>query len=179
MSPSIVETGNELRLEFDWTDQEREREPRTAKERLNREEARLMADRVEEAVVYARELIGQAQERQERQANKRRRPVDFGVGDKVYVTKKAWRTDRPSDKLDYPLAGPYTILKQVGYSFKIELPLGFRMSPIFHASRLRKDPQNPLPGQINDPEEPQEVDGNLKYKVEKLLILRVLANGRL
>jgi hypothetical protein len=58
-----------------------------------------------------------AQERQAKQANKKRREPDFGPGDMVYVIKKTWKTDRPSDKLDYPLARPFKIDKIVGHSY--------------------------------------------------------------
>ena len=84
--------------------------------------------------------------------------MDFEPGDKVYVIKKGWRTDRPSDKLDYLLAGPWKILKQIRHSYKLEVPQGFQIHPVFNTDRLRKDPENPLPGQINDPEPPELVN---------------------
>ena len=111
------------------------------------------------ALIYVKELLQRAQTQQQTQANKYRRAVDFEPGDKVYVIKKGWRTDRPSDKLDYPLAGPQKIIRQVGHSYELEVPQGFQIHPIFSADRLRKDPGNPLPGQINDPEPAILVNG--------------------
>jgi hypothetical protein len=43
--------------------------------------------------------MARSQERYAKQANKRRRGVDFAVKDKVWVTAKHWKTDRPSRKL--------------------------------------------------------------------------------
>jgi hypothetical protein len=96
----------------------------------------------------------------------------------VYIIKKSWRTDRPSDKLDFPLAGPFKILEMVGHSYRVELPTSYRVWPIFHADRLRKDPGNPLPGQINAPPPALEVDGELEWEVEKILSSRI-SRGKL
>jgi len=48
-----------------------------------------------------------------------RRPVDFGVGDKVWVSTKGWRTERPSKKLDYQQAGPFKVIAKEGHSFRL------------------------------------------------------------
>jgi hypothetical protein len=53
----------------------------------------------------------QAQERYAVQANKHRRPIDFKVGDKVWVTTKHWKSDRPSRKLGNQMEGPFEILE--------------------------------------------------------------------
>lgn len=114
-----------------------------------------------------------AQAKQARQANKKRRPPDFHTGDLVFVTKKLWRTDRPSDKLDNPVAGPFRILEMVGHSYRLELPSSYRISPVLHADRLRKADNNPLPGQIPTPPPAVEVDGDLEWEVEKILSSRL------
>ena len=97
-----------------------------------------------------------------KQANKKRRIPDFGLGDKVYVIKKTWKTDRPSDKLDFPLAGPFKIAEIVGHSYRLELPTSYKIWPILHADRLRKDPSNPLPGQVNREPDAIEINGELE-----------------
>jgi hypothetical protein len=176
LSPSMVDYGYEPRLDFDWT--LITAEPRSPREKINREEARTWAKRIDKAVQFARSNMLQAQERQSRQANKKRRVPNFGPSDMVYIIKKSWRTDRPSDKLDFPLAGPFKILEMVGHSYRVELPTSYRVWPIFHADRLRKDPGNPLPGQINAPPPALEVDGELEWEVEKILSSRI-SRGKL
>jgi hypothetical protein len=172
LSPSMVDYGYEPRLNFDWT--LLTTEFKTPRERLNREEAQQWAKRIDTAVNYARECMAAAQERQAKQANKKRREPDFGPGDMVYVIKKTWKTDRPSDKLDYPLAGPFKIDKMVGHSYQLDLPPSYRIWPIFHADRLRKDPANPLPGQTNEEPGSTKVNGELEWEVEKILSSKVL-----
>lgn len=41
--------------------------------------------------------------------------------------------------------GPYEILKQIGYSFKLKLPDLIKVYSVFYAKKLRKDLKNPLP----------------------------------
>ena len=90
-----------------------------------------------------------AQERYARQANKYRRPVDFDVGDRVWVTTKHWQNDRPSRKMANQIEGPFEILEQVGHSFRLKLPRSSKVHLVFYAEKLRKDPNNPLLGQAN------------------------------
>lgn len=82
-------------------------------------------------------------------------------------------TDRPSDKLDKPLAGPYEILKNVGHSHQLKLPENFKIHDKISPDKLRRGPDHPLPGQINDPEPPEEVNGEQEYEVEQVIASRI------
>ena len=73
---------------------------------MNQQEIQQYAKRIEGALTYVKELLQRAQTQQQTQANKYRKAIDFELEDKVYMIRKGWRTDRLSDKLDYPLAGP-------------------------------------------------------------------------
>ena len=118
--------------------------------------------------------MAQAQERYTVQANKHRREPDFGVGDRVWVSAKHWKTDRPSKKLANQNEGPFEILEQIGHSFKLKLPDSVRVHPIFHAEFLRKAPEDPLPGQSNPDTPPLEVDGNAEYEVDFIRAVKLL-----
>ena len=48
-----------------------------------------------------------------------------------------------------------------------------KMSNVFHADRLRKAADDPMPGQIEDPEPAIEVNGEPEYVVDKVLASRV------
>jgi len=60
-----------------------------------------------------------------------------------------------------------------GYLYIINLPPHIKMLNVFHANRLWKDPDNPLPGQNREPEEPVLINGKLEYEVNKVLASRV------
>ena len=87
----------------------------------------------------------------QQQANKHRREPDFAVGDMVWVITKNWKTERPSRKLDYQMAGPYAVLEKIGNSYKVKLPDSIKVHPIFSPDKLRKAANDPLPGQKNEP----------------------------
>jgi len=106
------------------------------------------------------------------QANKTRREPDFTVGDSVYITRKGWTTGRPSIKLDHQLAGPFRITGMKGNSYELDLPANMKMGNVFHADRLRKDPNNPLPGQIREPEPPTTINNELEWTVDQILASR-------
>jgi hypothetical protein len=149
--------------------QDMETLPEAMKERINN-----MRDIWEQAS----KAIKEAQDRQARQANRKRREPDFIVGDMVMVSKRGWLTDKPSIKLDSPWAGPYKILEAKGYSYLVDLPDSVKTSHILHASRLRKAPSDPLPGQNTPPPPPLMVDKQEEWEVEKVLAARV-HRGRL
>lgn len=165
-----TEMAFEPRTSFDW-------KPITntvlASEKLNRQEANAWTKRIHDAWKLARANMAKAQERYMKQANKHRREVDFKPKDKVWVTAKTWRTERPSKKLDYQQAGPYEVLERVGHSYRIDLPPGIQVHDVIHASKLRKDPNDPLPGQHAEEGLPIVVDGDKEWEVEEILGVRV------
>jgi hypothetical protein len=71
--------------------------------------------------------------------------------------------------------GPYKILEQIGYSFKLKLPESIKVHPVFHAKKLRKDPENPLPSQTNPEPPPLEVEeGEIEYEVQEVLAVKLI-----
>ena len=129
--------------------------------------------------------------RQKAYADRRHRPLEFSVGDKVFLKvspiKGILRINRKS-KLDPRFVGPFEILKRVGpVAYCLALPLELeRIHDVFHVSQLKKyilDPNRVIsyqPLQIQDDltyvEKPVQI---LYCKVKKLrnksiLLLKVL-----
>jgi transposase InsO family protein len=172
-TPFMTILGYEPRTSFDWTPPA---PANSAKEKLNREEAQALAKRMKSVWEHAQGHMTRAQERQQLQANKRRREVDFKVGDQVYLSTKHLQIPRPSRKLASQMEGPFRIIQQIGHSYQLQLPATWKIHDVFHAEKLRLHPDDPLPGQTL-PEPPSyEVNGDIEWEVEKILSIRLVRN---
>ena len=102
------------------------------------------------------------------------RPMDFDVGDDVYVTTKNQDLKHRSHKLVLQMAGLYKILSRKGYSFELDLPNSIRVYPVFLPNKLRKATNDPLLGQVEPEPEPIEVNRSMEQEVEKILGVRLV-----
>ncbi|MCI10865.1 hypothetical protein A2U01_0031962, partial [Trifolium medium] len=120
------------------------------------------------------------------QANKHRRPVDYEVGDMVFLKIQPYKLKKLAKRLNQKLSpryyGPYEVLQKIGtVAYKLRLPDDTRVHPVFHASLLKKavtpnvEPQ-PLPVCMNEewylepiPEEAMDTRRNEQGEVEVLV----------
>ncbi|GKB56272.1 hypothetical protein Tco_0912458, partial [Tanacetum coccineum] len=90
-----------------------------------------------------RERIKEAQDRWKSYSNKRRRPVEFNVGDFIMLKVSPWKgvmRFKNKGKLSPRFIGPFKILKRVGeVAYTLELPKEMRgIHNTFYVSYLRK-----------------------------------------
>ena len=103
--------------------------------------------------------------------NAYRREVDFNVEDHVWLNTKYQNTARPSLKLDNNNSSPFKIITKEGYSFWLKLPASMKINLVMSLDKLRKLAGDPLLGQVNKPQDPVEITGDIKYKVKEILVV--------
>jgi hypothetical protein len=173
MSPFKLNYGYAPSTSYDW---DRPQTPVTVREEVNVADAKALVTRMHNAWSVAKGFIQKAQAKKQRDIDRHRREVDFEVGDLAYVSTRNWKTDRPSKKLDHQMVGPYLITAKEGHSFRVQLPASMKIHPVFAPNLLRKDKNNPLPGQIHEPEPPLQVTDDYEWEVNELLAVKKTRN---
>jgi transposase InsO family protein len=168
MSSFMVELGYQPRMDIDW-ERPADKIPVSEHIRKAREDAQDKIKRIHEVWEWCRAAMAKAQEKQQLQTNKHRRPVDFKVKDKVWVSTKNWTSERPSRKLGYQNEGPYEIIEKVGHSYRLKLPDSNHRHDVFAPDLLRKDPGDPLLGQRPNSPLPIVYNQEPEWEVEEIL----------
>ena len=131
---------------------------REAKDQILRADE--MLDAHADLVEYLKIQLTWAQQEMQAQANAHRQQTPkYAIGDRVWVSTRNWRTDRPSKKLDAKYAGPYPITRIIhnGAAYEIELPANMIANgvfPVFHPNLIRGASQGKLPDQAAAVPEP-------------------------
>ena len=80
-------------------------------------------------------------------ANHRRQDLEFAIGDQVWLEWYNLSTDAPSKKLAAKRLGPYTVLEKVSStSYRIDIPIAWRVHNVFHASLLSRTKEDKIVG---------------------------------
>lgn len=119
---------------------------------------------------YLQEQIRLAQSRAVEQYNRKRREIEFKVGDMVLVNRKNWKTRRATQKLDTRFAGPYPVVERIGRrAYRLLLPTTLKVHDVFHVSMLERVKVSQLPGRDALPVHPELPHEDLEYEVEAIL----------
>ena len=94
-------------------------------------------------IIQIRNHLQTARDRQKSYADKRRKPLEFQVGDRVMLKVYPWKGVihfGKCGKLNPRYIGPFTILDRIGpVAYQLELPQELRnVHDVFHVSNLKK-----------------------------------------
>ncbi|KAL4025181.1 hypothetical protein IC575_013559 [Cucumis melo] len=90
-----------------------------------------------------REHLRLAQEQMKLYADRKRRAVEYSVGEYVFLRIRPYRQlsvrSRRNEKLAPRFFGPYKIVERIGpVAYRLQLPESSKIHPVFHVSQLRK-----------------------------------------
>ena len=108
-----------------------------------------------EKIQLIRDRLKEAQDRQKSYADLKRQPIEYNVGDKVFLKILPWKgvlRFGKRGKLSPTYIGPYEVIERVGpVAYRLALPLELsQIHDVFHVSmlwRYRSDPSHILQAQ--------------------------------
>jgi len=129
--------------------------------------------RAVEALNYTREAMKKYYDRKALQQ------PDYKEGDLVMLNGKNICTKRPSKKLSPKLYGPFKIIEAKGQrAFKLEISPTWKIHPTFHVSLLEPYRTSVRQGREQPPREPEEIDGDLEWEVERIVKSEIISYTR-
>ncbi|GAU37691.1 hypothetical protein TSUD_164940 [Trifolium subterraneum] len=145
----------------------------------------------DEALRQLRKQLLRAQDKMKQQADKRRTDKSFACGEWVFVKLRAHRQKSVVSRINAKLAakyyGPYPIIEKIGaVAYRLKLPEGSRVHPVFHVSLLKKavgsyneDEELPdLLEELNDMYEPEAILATRKVKHSGEEVKQVLVHWK-
>ena len=148
------------------------------REQLQAAKADAIADSMQETLRVMMINAKTAKERMTTQANVHRKEVTYKESDMMFLSSRNIKTVRPVKKLKDKMLGPFRTKKVLGSSYKLDLPSTMKVHDAFHPSLLRKDAQDPLPGQIQEPPGPIVVDEEEEWELDDILDCRYYGKGK-
>lgn len=132
-----------------------------------------------ETLVTVQSNLTKAQEYQKKYADQHRRHDTFKLNDRVLLDTSDITFTTGSKKLLDKYIGPYKIIEVISdVAYKLDLPIKFRLHPVFHISKLKRAVETdkfPDRKQLNRPTPVMKLDGKDAWYVERIIGKRIRA----
>ena len=126
----------------------------TVCERFESIKAKNINEIMQRVLKYMQQQFHKAREVMIKQINKRKKKISYEIEDKVFLFSRNIITDRSSKKLEDKMLNSFLITERVETFYRLQLPEFMRVHDVFHPHLLRKDPNDFLPEQIQEPPSP-------------------------
>jgi len=94
-------------------------------------------------------------------------PQQYSIGDQVWLEGKHLKFPHQKTKLNPKRYGPFKIIKTISsVAYQLQLPLSWKIHPVFHASLLSPYSETPSHGPNFSRPPPDLIDGEAEYEVE-------------
>jgi hypothetical protein len=91
----------------------------------------------------------------------------------AYLILKLYKIDWLSRKLAEQNASLFKIIKKISNTYKLRFPVSMQILPVFFSNKLRKAPNDLLPDQRIEPPPLVEIDGELEWELNQILVSRL------
>jgi hypothetical protein len=134
-----------------------------------------LAERIQKLHGEIQSALRLSQERiKEYYDDKHDKAIEIEEGSFVWLDAKNITTTAPSKKLADKRLGPYKVKRKISsLNYELELPLKFKVHPVFHIGLLYPHKTDPIKGRTPDPPPPIEVEGEEEYEIEELIDARI------
>ncbi len=118
---------------------------------------------------YAMQQLIMAKDRYKSYSDSNRKDVSFEIGQEVLLSTVNLNKHNYNRKLFPKFVGPFKILEKINdVAYRLQLPSTMTIHNVFHVSLLKEYKQ----GSFRPPPVPLEIEGELEYEVEKILLHR-------